>query len=162
MLQARPPPGLPSSIMPLQLSSTPLQTSTCGGSGVHGLGFPLLHDGTALKHAPTPQVTLPSPSSTRPLQSLSTPSQISGDGRPGVQVWTTPPTQFVEVTWQAPTPHTVVPRPSSTRPLQSSSLPLQTSATGRVSPWHAPHMPPWQGWVPGLHVPTPWVAGAPV
>ncbi len=162
VVQGPPPPGLPSSMTPLQLSSMPLQTSTWGGSGLHTLGTPFLQEYTVLRHAPMPQVMLPSPSSTLPLQSLSLPSQTSGVGWPGTHVWTTPPTQFCTWAWQAPTPQTEVPRPSSVVPLQSSSLALQTSGDGSTSPWHASHWPPWHTCVPAAQTPTPSVAGGPV
>src|SRR5947209_1806001 len=118
----------PSSTEPLQLSSTPLQTSMVGLPGTHCCGVPPLQLFTVLVQAPTPHVVVPSPSSTLPLQSSSIPSQISGLGAPGVQVCGCPPTQAVTVRVQAPTPQVSGGMPSSTAPLQSSSTPLQTSA----------------------------------
>src|SRR3990172_1440055 len=97
----------------------PLQVSGVGVPGVQVWGTPPEQFGTALLHAPTPQVVVPRPSSIDPSQSSSIPLQVSAVGVPGVQVWLTPPTQLFTVFVHAPTPQVVVPRASSTAPSQS-------------------------------------------
>ena len=59
--QATPPPGSPSSTVPLQLSSMPLQTSVDGVPGVQVCGVPFRQPGTERTQAPVPQVIMPQP-----------------------------------------------------------------------------------------------------
>jgi len=98
--------GHPSSHVPSQSSSIPLQVSE---GGIHA---PHSHDALQVWLPVVPQdvgqfCTSPARqgkvSSISPLQSLSTPSQISGIPVPGVQL-STPPMQ-VEVVWHGPVPH---------------------------------------------------------
>src|SRR6476646_1451017 len=85
VLQATPPPGLPSSNTPLQLLSLPSQTSAEGSTSSLQTRVPAVQ--AVIPAAQTPsrpvlQATLPPglPSSVRPLQSLSLPSQTSAEG----------------------------------------------------------------------------------
>jgi hypothetical protein len=88
-------PTYPSSAVPLQFSSMPLQVVSLA-AGVPGVQLlcstPLTHELVpVLAHAPTPQVVVcPTyPSSAVPLQFSSIPLQVVslGPGVPGVHVW---------------------------------------------------------------------------
>ncbi len=162
VMQAMPPPGLPSSTKPLQLSSRPLHVSTLAGSGLQTLSTPFTQKGTVFAQMPRPQLMVPSPSSTWPLQLSSMLLQISAVGWPGVHTCVMPPMQFCVVTLHAPTPHTVEPSPSSIWPLQSLSLASHVSVSGSTSFMHGPHCPFAHVCVPAAHSPTPSVFGAPV
>src|SRR4051794_28265594 len=56
---AEPPPGSPSSTMPLQSLSTPSQISPEAEPGTHGTGAPIAHAGTFRAQPPTPHDVLP-------------------------------------------------------------------------------------------------------
>ena len=92
--QSRPPSGLPSSVMPSQSSSSPLQSSVVGlVAPMHVIAplvqasVPVVHSPTLLPHAPPPPG---SPSSTVPSQSSSRPSQISSGGVDAVHAYSQP------------------------------------------------------------------------
>src|SRR5262249_45184305 len=130
-----PPPGSPSSMIPLQSSSLPLQTSTVEPSATHD-SFPALQRITPAPQVPSQGSPPPgSPSSTSPLQSSSSPLQTSaveiGEMQESVPArqWSVPLAQApgIPVSQEAPPPGS----PSSTCASASSSLPLQVS-TGVV------------------------------
>jgi hypothetical protein len=140
VLQLIPPPGLPSSMPPLQSLSSPSQTS--------GEGFTLrLHAIDPAAHAVVPALQTPDmpveqlvpppgfPLSTTPSQSLSTPSQTSGRGFVLRLQATAPDVQDVVPAVHAPNMpvlHIAPPPglPLSATPSQSLSSPSHTSAIG--------------------------------
>ncbi len=166
VLQAWPPPGFPSSAMPLQSLSLPSQVSALGCVFcTHWIEPPTqcCVPGAQTPCWPVAQVPPPpgSPSSMAPLQLLSMPSQTSTCCGSGLHTLGSPFLQKGTVLRHAPMPQVTVPRPSSTSPLQSLSLPSQTSVEGRpgvqvcgrppsqlaVTRWHSP--------VPHTEVPRP-------
>jgi hypothetical protein len=176
-VQGWPVPGKPSSTVPLQSSSSPLQVS------VAGCRF-CLHTFWAPSHtiAPAEQIpglpvlhvspTSPGSSSIAPSQSLSLPSQISGiAGKLPVHL-SCPAVQCVVPDAHSPslpgTLHGSPPpgSPSSFTPLQLSSTPLQdsgicshgvpSSATSPTcaSPGSAPSSAASPGWLPSGRLPS--------
>ena len=104
---------MPSSTVPSQLSSMPLQTSVVGAPAVQvSPGTPLTHVVVPVEeHAPTPHEVAwaTMPSSTAPSQLSSMPLQVSGVGLPAAQVSPGTPLAHVvvPVAEHAPTPHEV-------------------------------------------------------
>src|SRR4051812_10906361 len=102
-----PPPGLPSSIVPSQLLSTPSQRSALGCTSWWQVTAPPAQGVVPAAQAPrlpVLQATPPPglPSSTTPSQSLSTPSQTSVVGRVVCTQWREPPVQAETPIEQAP------------------------------------------------------------
>src|SRR5439155_1184654 len=137
VLQAAPPPGLPSSTTPLQLLSLPSQISAIGSASWMQTMAPLVHAVLPAAHTPwmpVLQATLPPGllSSVLPLQLLSLPSHVSALGCTFWLQTTAPPVHAVvpaaHTPWlpvlQAWAPPGL---PLSTTPLQSLSLPSQSS-----------------------------------
>ena len=82
--QVAPPPGLPSSTLPSQSSSSPLQTSGAGPLPPTQVSPPPMHIWVPLVHSPAelPHAAPPPglPSSVAPSQSSSSPLQLSVPG----------------------------------------------------------------------------------
>src|SRR5882724_7139843 len=151
---AAPPPGFPSSGLPLQLLSRPSQISADGFTFLrHWIAPPLQLDVPAAQTpvCPVAQATPPPgfPSSTTPSQSLSAPSQVSATGEPATHELTPP--VHVPAEAQAPTPQVVA--KESTVPSQSLSRPSHASAEGFTFRVHAT-APPWQVCVPAAQTPA--------
>ena len=166
--QAAPPPGLFSSVMPSQSSSTPLQVSVVAVTPPVQVRPPATQVSAPWLQAPveSPHAAPPPglPSSTDPSQSSS--AVLHSSGLPAKAPWqTSPPSTQASRPWvQAPTE---LPQsrpasglPWSMEPSQSSSTPLQSSVLGSIAPTHST-LPPMHWVVPGVQAPTSLPQAAP-